>query len=522
MRVRLESFLKGVVLFTIYLVTAVVGLHIDAVSGFATLVWLPTGISLAWLVLFGLRFWPAVFLGALAANMAVGAPPVVALSIAIGNAAEAVIGAYALCSIVRFRPQLDRLRDVVGLILWAAVVSTLISATVGVTSLYAGSLVSRASFLRTWTTWWVGDMISNLIVAPFLFVWSYQARIRLNGSQIVELVSILFVLTGISVVVFGGLLGIGVMPSPITYLVFPPLIWVSLRFSPREAITAVGMLAVIAVASTAQGFGPFVGLTLSESLLYLQSFLAVIAVTTMLLSAAVSERRFMEKKKDEFVSVASHELKTPITSIKVFAQTLQRRFEKSGDKQSSLNLARMNKQIDKLSRLVRELLDVAKIQEGKMVVHKERFMVQGLIDEVMEELSKTTPHPIVVSGNVNVEVMADRDRLAQVLTNLLSNAIKYSPATKKITLRVEKHTHSVIISVRDFGKGVTKEEHTQIFKRFYQGRKQGQSSNAGLGLGLYICKEIVKHHGGSIWVESPVVTDGKVEKGSIFYVRLPA
>src|SRR5918992_5374671 len=161
-------------LAAIYVAAAQLGLRLDAVAGFATLVWPATGISLAALVLFGYRLWPGVFLGAFVGNLLAGAPIFVALGIGVGNTLEAIVGTYALRRVRGFRPSLDRVRDVVALIVLAAGLSTMVSATIGVASLYLGGVVPMADAWKAWRAWWLGDLIADLVVAPALLVFGSQ------------------------------------------------------------------------------------------------------------------------------------------------------------------------------------------------------------------------------------------------------------------------------------------------------------------------------------------------------------
>ena len=165
-----------VLLFVIYVVTAKLGLALDAVSGFATLVWPPSGIALVAMVLYGRRLWPAIVLGALVVNLTAGAPVSVALGIATGNALEAAVGASILAWL-RFDPAIRRLRDVIVLTLGAAVASTAISASIGATSLWLGDMIAPSALVSTWRAWWIGDALGNLIVAPTLLVWGARDTI---------------------------------------------------------------------------------------------------------------------------------------------------------------------------------------------------------------------------------------------------------------------------------------------------------------------------------------------------------
>src|SRR5262249_22040199 len=166
-------------LCAIYYATARFGLSLDAVHGFATAVWPPTGIALAALVLYGYGLWPGIALGAFLVNLSSGAPVLVACGMALGNTLEAVVGTVLLKRVVGFRPSLDRLQDVLGLILLAAGLSTLISATIGVTSGWLGGIIPAVTYGKAWRTWWLGDALGDLVMAPLLFVWSRDGRISL-------------------------------------------------------------------------------------------------------------------------------------------------------------------------------------------------------------------------------------------------------------------------------------------------------------------------------------------------------
>lgn len=517
-RGRLFDLLLGTVLLSLYFIFAVLGLKINAVSGFATLVWVPTGLSLAFLFRFGFRFWPAVALGAFLANTFSGSPVLAAMGIAMGNTLEAVVGVYLIKYVVKLKPSLERVSDVLGLIFFAALISTLISATIGVASLWLNGVIELPAYGSTWLAWWSGDAVSDIVIASLIFVWSISRRAKVDKIYLLELLGLLLPIMLITLLIFssyGQDLSGG---RPINYLIFPLLVLLALRFGQRANVSAVFLLSLIAVWQTTHGIGPFAKGMPSTNLLFCQLYVGVVAITTMIAAAIISERREYESKKDEFISVASHELKTPLTSIKIFTQTLQLRSEKKGDKQSVSYLRRVNAQINKLSLLVGELLDVSRIQEGKMVLQKRKFNLTTLVYEVSGELSETSNHKIVIKGLENLQLTADKERIGQVITNLLSNAVKYSPDSKKIVIKLSKNADEVVVAVQDFGIGIDKNEQQHIFDRYYQAENKKSRSGASLGLGLYIAKEIVEQHGGRIWVKS---SSAKGRSGSTFFFTLP-
>lgn len=220
--------------------------------------------------------------------------------------------------------------------------------------------------------------------------------------------------------------------------------------------------------------------------------------------------------RDDFISVASHELKTPITSVKIFTQVLQKHAEKTEDDKAVKSLAKMDKQIDKLTELVLNLLNIAKIQTGRMEYTEKPFDFDKMVMEVVDVLQHmTVKHKIIVVGKTNKKFFGDEDRIGQVISNLISNAIKYSPHADKIIVTLSAKRNHIGLSVQDFGIGMAKEHLEKIFNRFYRVSGATDKTFPGLGIGLYISHEIIKRHGGKLWAESD---EGK---GSTFYLSLP-
>jgi len=214
--------------------------------------------------------------------------------------------------------------------------------------------------------------------------------------------------------------------------------------------------------------------------------------------------------------MASHELKTPVTSLKGFLNLLQRRLTSPEDEKELHYLARMNAQVHKLAKLINDLLDISKMQTGQLVYREEHFDVDALVQEIVENIQGTTQtHHLLLESQTQAEAFGDRDRLGQVLINLLNNAIKYSPQASTVLVRVTKDQNNALVSVQDFGIGIAKEHQQKIFERFYQVTDPEERTYPGLGIGLYISLEIVKRHGGQIWVES------KKGEGTTFHFTLP-
>lgn len=219
------------------------------------------------------------------------------------------------------------------------------------------------------------------------------------------------------------------------------------------------------------------------------------------------------KKKDEFISMASHELKTPVTSLKVFTEILLMDAEANGHKNELSMLQKMDKQINKLTILIGDLLDVSKANSGKLKYNFEVIDFNKLVNETIDELKMTfSNHTFELNLVGSEKINGDRNRLGQVIINLISNAIKYSPKEHKIIIFSEKTDKDITLSVSDFGIGIPLADQPKVFSRFF---RVSDNNFPGLGLGLYICKEIINGHSGSIYFKS------KEGIGSTFSFSLP-
>ena len=223
------------------------------------------------------------------------------------------------------------------------------------------------------------------------------------------------------------------------------------------------------------------------------------------------------KQKDEFFNIASHELKTPIAAIKGFVQILNQKMKKASP-ETSYFLDKINLHTEKLGRLVNDLLDVSRIETGKLKFKKMTFELSELLEEVIDGVQVALPyHHVSFRNKHRFWIRGDREHIERVIINLLTNAAKYSPAGSKIKVSLEEKAGCARVNVEDFGIGINKKDQLKIFKRFFQSKDNSQTSGLpGLGLGLYIAREILKHHGGELQFESK-----ERSKGSIFYFLLP-
>lgn len=283
----------AVLLGVLYYATARAGLGLGAVSGFAALVWPPTGIALAALFLWGPRFWPAVAAGAFFANYHTGAPLLVALGIAAGNAGEAALGAHLLRR-WGFTLPIARAKDAFAYVILACLAATLVSPTVGVTSLLAGGVVQGSAFGITWFSWWIGDVLGALVVGTLIILVVSAIRTKYRLRRPVEALALFAALVVVSMMAFTEPFGVRTGSLPIAYMVFVPLLWAALRFGPLGSVVATLIVSVIAMWGTVHGSGPFVRGSVVESLLFLQLFMGVVAGTKLIVAAESAERHRAE------------------------------------------------------------------------------------------------------------------------------------------------------------------------------------------------------------------------------------
>jgi len=221
-------------------------------------------------------------------------------------------------------------------------------------------------------------------------------------------------------------------------------------------------------------------------------------------------------RKDDFLSIASHELKTPVTSLKAYTQLLQMEAKANTNERNELMLSKMDMQVDKLTALISDLLDTSKMQNGKLIYNKQLFPLNHLVEEIVEEIQiNAIKHKIIIEKNTPVQLYGDKERIGQVLSNILSNAVKYCQDCEKIIVNLKQDGQRAICSVQDFGYGINETQRDKIFERFYRVTGNDLHTYPGLGIGLFIAKEIIERHDGKIWFES------EVGKGTTFYFSLP-
>ena len=230
----------------------------------------------------------------------------------------------------------------------------------------------------------------------------------------------------------------------------------------------------------------------------------------------IDEQKQMQRQKDDFLGIASHELKTPVTSIKAYAQVLGAMLSSEGEEKKAQMVMKMDAQLNRLTNLIGDLLDVTKINSGRILFNKVWFDFNQAVEECVQDMQHTTnKHILVMDFKETGKVYSDKERIGQVMTNLISNAVKYSPHSNRIIISTERDEKTVTVCVEDFGIGIPEDKKDKVFEQFYRVSGSKQHTFPGLGLGLYISNEIIRREGGRMWVNS---TEGK---GSTFCFSLP-
>jgi signal transduction histidine kinase/CheY-like chemotaxis protein len=538
--------------------------------------WPASGLFLAVLLLSRFRLWPALVLAAIVAHIAVDvlvSSKAVWTSIFFTSAdvVEACTGAFLLRRVLAMSGTFSQLKEVLGLAVVAGLCSTALGALVGAAAVV--TVYPKASYWSVWQVWWFADALGVLVVAPAILTWagvtrqSFQAP---SARRIVE-VSVLFVaMLLVAQLVFGAAPAPAQSVFDAPYLVFLFLLWAALRFDPHIVATASLALTLLLIWNADQGRGPFMiaGTSVHERVLALQAFLAVTPLSALILSAVVTARRRAERllaeynqrleqqvaertrelsqtldhlahaireaqdarataeeanrAKSQFLANMSHELRTPLNAIIGYSEMLQEEAADLGQANLSPDLEKINTAGRQLLALINDILDLSKIEAGRMELYLETFELSTMLQDVeatIRPLLEKNANTLVVHRPDNLGAMrADLTKVRQSLFNLLSNACKFA---QRGTIALDMAREAVdgvdwvTFRVSDTGIGMTPEQLAKLFQPFTQADVSTARLYGGTGLGLTITKRFCQLMGGNIAVESAV------GQGSIFTIKLP-
>ncbi len=502
----------------LYVAVAKLSLKLAFVHASASSVWPVTGIALAALLLFGYRVWPAIFVGAFFVNDLTAGNFLTSIALGAGNTAEALCGAWIINRWANGVHAFERAPDVFKFA-FAVIFSTLISASIGVTTLAAAGYASWTNYMSIWGTWWLANAIGALVITPLIVLWCTKPWPRFDWRQDYEVVLLFLALILLGEIVFGGWFPISARNYPISFICGPIVIWTAFRLSQREAATGLFVLAAIATIGTLHRHGPFVMETDDHSLLIMNSSTAVLAITALALSAAMAERRRAEitleqqkteieaanRTKDDFLAMLSHELRTPLTPVLAALDVLEGGKNSAEDSRSAVAMIRRNVELE--SQLIDDLLDLTRIARDKMQLRFVEMDAHQAIQNVCD-ICKTESLARNIKVHLNLGaaehfVTADNAKLQQIIWNLLKNGIKFTHDGGEISVTTANPVPGTLtIVVADNGIGMEPEIIERIFDPFEQGEQSRQRRFGGLGLGLAISKSLALAHNGTLIAES--------------------
>ena len=566
MQITVRYVTTVIALALAYFAAARFGLSLAFSTKQVTALWPPTGIAVAALLLWGYRIWPGIYLGALAIDALVGDSFLVAAMIAVGNTLGPVSARFVLRRFVGFDNALASTRDVLGLIVFGGVLGMVIPASCGVAVLAFAGSIPWSAYGSNWWVWWVGDAMGVIVFAPLILSWATRPHPDWSRSRLVELCGIFGGLAIVSMVVLSGAFFQNSTPFQLQYAIFPFIIWVSLRFGPRETTTAIALVIGFAVWGTTHDRGPFTTGDLDQRLILLEMFMAIASVTGYILSAVSNERTRarealqrahseLEHRVDQrtaelaaanavlaqrneeveaFVYIVSHDLRVPLVNLQGFSKELERSCRELEGILQTIPLPASSEQAiqaileadiagalryisastTKFQRLIDALLLLSRT--GNQELRHETIDVRALVDTTILSLRQS-----IDSSGAEIVVdpvppaVGDATAIGQVFSNLISNALKYLQPGRPGRLRIGGESTDTISHywVSDNGVGIPASSQRrlfQVFQRFHPELAPGE------GMGLAIVKRIVERHGGKVRAES------EQGVGTTFHVTLPA
>ena len=501
---RRQYFLRLVTVFVLYLSAGELGLSVPFTSGNVSPVWPASGVALASVLLWGYEIWPGLALAAFFVNFLSQIPAVPSIGMALGNTSSALLGGYLVRRFISHRPSFERLRDVLGLIAFGAAIAPIVAASVGATTLLLTHIRAWSGFTSAWRIWWLGDAMGVLIVTPMFFTGRALTR-SFNRARMIESLVLLLSLLATCFAIFGGRLGLGMKDDVLAFLAFPFVIWAAIRFRAFGGAIATFVIAAISVWGTAQGNGPFIKHNPLHDAALLQLFIAVTAVTGLVLGAVTTEREEAGQASDtkEKLLRALHQAQSSLQEahaqleLRVRERTAE--LERAQEGLRALSGQLLTMQDDERRRIARELHDSA----GQITVALGMNLTSILAEtknltpkavkacreasELVQQLSRelrTISHLLhpplldeagllpaltwLVDGfaqrskiSVKLDLAPDLGRFSpevetaifRVIQECLTNILRHSES-RAASIRIARDADEIRVEVRDQGKGM--------------------------------------------------------------------
>ncbi len=548
----MKYLLKLVALTGVYFLSGQVGWFFPDAFFTITPLWLPGGVGLVVLYYFGYRYFPVVLVGLYLLNLFQGG---LGNGFAVITSIGSTLATLTAVIILRnrdFSPRLNRVRDLFPLVFSILIMASL-SSLAGALAVFNFTDSDELVFFRVFSTWWVGETIGTLIIGSLGFVWRYNPE--LNFQQRLEMAALIVGVVGLSFLSFGGFNETSdwVSQFQVSFVIFPSLVWASLRFGPHGTTLATLLVAVIALMGTVQGFGLFSEESATESLFLLQSYLAVIALTGLVLSSAsieqseneaalreandqleasvqsfsrtAREARKANQKKSEFLALMSHELRNPLNGVVGFTSLLMNTDLNRAQKD---HISMIKSSGETLLGMIDEILDFNRLDSAKPELDEVPFSLKQMVSEVADVYRIHSDRKgVALSVDYDEQLgnyfLGDQQRIRQVLSNLVGNAVKFTHKGS-VSIRVTKRGKPdadaldgewVRIDVKDTGIGIEEEEADRLFAPFTQANQTIGGRFGGTGLGLVISKNLTDLLAGKLELDS------EPGKGSTFSFSLP-
>ena len=476
---------------------------VDGVSQRQRFTYLATDrIRLAAMLLFGCRLWPAVLVGAFVVNLTTAGTISTSAVIAAGNTMEAVVGVMLVRRFAAGTAAFELVPNIFRFTVFAAIPSTMISATVGVTCLAVAHFVRWDLYGQVWMTWWTGDFVGDLLIAPLLIIWATAPRPTLTLPRLLEALALAAVLIVLGDLIFVHWHSQYGQAEALAYLAVPLLIWAAFRFRQRGAAAAAFVLSAIAVRGTLRGAGPFATGNANESLVLLQTFLGVNTLMALILAAVVAERmrahrereqilqrersarteaEHANRAKDQFLAMLSHELRTPLSPVLLATTLMEDSPDLPGHLSEYVQMIRRNVELER--RLIDDLLDLTRITRGKFQLNLTTADVHEVLRRAVEICCAGRAGDLVLKlAAPRHHIKGDPARLQQVFWNLVNNAAKFTPVGRSITIRSRNvdEQSAIEIEVSDTGAGIE----PQFLPRLFNAFEQGDTTRAGRSVDL--------------------------------------
>lgn len=506
MNERSKLIFKIAILAVGNFVLARMGLMFSVTAFGASPIWPAIGFVQAMILVYGQNCWPGIPLGIIPAMLTFGAPLGVALQIAVGDTLGTLLPAFLLVRFTRFEPMLKDSRSYFLFLGFMGFMSAAIGATFGASSFMIWGNLPLSGVWAAAIHWFVGDLLGTLIFGVLFIVWLKRPWIKkFQPAQVINAILLSVLTISASFIAYGMWSNYPEAVFPPAYFAFPLMVVSSILFGLRGTAIVSMVFSILAIYASLKGIGPF-GLGKSQnSLTDLQLFLGIFGITGGTLSVFVEERNQLLQNRDDFIAIAAHELRTPITPLLMQVQLLMKSLKDldAGKGQVVLQLLRKSEsQIKELSNLIETLLNVSRARSGRLVGEKSIVVLTDVIKRVIEKYEMDLARgkcPLKIEVDPRIRGTWDGKRLELAIGNLVSNAVKYGLG-KPIEISAKTSGRSVQISVMDQGIGVGEDDCDRIFDRFE--RAVPVESFGGMGLGLFLTRQIVIAHGGTIGVES--------------------